>query len=101
MNILDQVAMKRPLAGFRPTNARELLILRLAQKLGEPSAAEHYAQLAAERSVETLLLAYRRAMNHGAPPRDIAKRFHVELAAAKDQEERSREERLLAVKVER
>jgi hypothetical protein len=101
MSILDQVAMKRPLAGFRPTNARELLILRLAQKLGEPAAASHYAQLAAERSIETLLLAYRRAVNHGTPPRDVATRFHVELALAKDQDYRSREERLLAIKVER
>jgi len=101
INILEQVAAKRPLAGFRPTNTQELLILRLAQKLGEPAAAGHYAQLAAERSVETLLLAYRRAVNHGTPPRDVARRFHVELASTKNQESHSRSERLLAVKVER
>lgn len=101
MNILEQVATKRSLAGLRPTNAQELLILRLAQKLGEPAAAVHYAQLAAERSIETLLLAYRRTVNQGTPPRDAARRFHVELASAKDQVTRSREERLLAIKVER
>src|SRR5436190_16991964 len=67
VNILDHVTVKRPLAWFRPTTVRELFVLRLAQKLGEPAAAEHYAELARRHSDETLLLAYRRTINHGHP----------------------------------
>ena len=100
-SILDQVAAKKPLAGFRPTNIREFFALRLAQKLNEPAAAQHYAELAARRSEATLLLAYRRASNHGRPSPDLARRFHVELAAAREQEDHSHPKQLLAVKVER
>lgn len=101
IDILEQVANKRPVSAFRPSNARELLVLRLAQKLAEPAAVAHYAELAAEHSIETMLLAYRRAVNHGTPPADMAKRFHSELGSARAQDIRFRDERLLAIKVER
>ena len=99
--ILDQMTVKRPLASFRPTTARELLVLRLAQKLDEPAAAQHYAELARQNSDETLLLAYRRTLNHGYPPRDPGRTFHMELAAARRQDDRPQSARLLAIKVER
>jgi len=77
-------------------------VLRLAQKLGEPVATEHYAQLASRHSDETLLLAYRHTLNHGHPPRDLARSFHVELAASREQQNGvDRTEKLLAIKIER
>ncbi len=84
MSILDQVAERLPRISFRPATARQLFVLRLAQKLGEPSAAEHYAEIARQHSDETLLLAYRRTMNHGHPPRDLGRKFHEELAGIRE-----------------
>lgn len=101
MSILDQLAVKQPHALFRPTSVREVFLLRLAQKLGEPSAVEHYAELAGRHCDATLLLAYRRAINHRPAPEDLGKRFHAELAVAKEQEDRTHIDRLLAIKVER
>lgn len=101
MSILDQMTVKRPQSSFRPTTVRQLFVLRLAQKLGESAVAEHYAELARCHSDETLLLAYRHTFNHGHPPRDLARNFHVALASAKEQESEDQTERLLAVKVER
>lgn len=101
MRILDHMAVKRPQAWFRPSTIRELFVLRLARKLGEPAAAKHYAELAQEHSDETLLLAYRRTLNHGHPPRDLGRSFHVELASAKEQPDHAQTDRLLAIKVER
>src|SRR3977135_3341201 len=102
VNILDQMAVKQPLSLHRPTTARDLFVLRLSQKLGEPTAAEHYAELARAHSDETLLRAYRRTLDHGHPPRDLSASFHVELAAAKEQNGHHDEtDRLLSIKVER
>jgi hypothetical protein len=101
VTILDQMAVRRPQASYRPANVRELFVLRLAQKLGEPKSAEHYAELANSHSDETLLLAYRRSMNHGHPARDLARSFHVELASARAQGSHDQTDRLLAIKVER
>lgn len=101
MNILDQMALKRPQAWFRPATVRELFLLRLSQKLGEPAAADHYAELARGYTDETLLLAYRRTLNHGHSPRDLGRSFHVELASAHEQSDHTQTDRLLAIKVER
>src|SRR5688572_23662379 len=101
MSILDQMAVKRSLAYYRPSTIRELFVLRLAQKLREPSAAEHFAELAREHTDETLLLAYRRTMNHGQPARDLGRSFHVELASANEQNDQGQTDRALAIKVER
>jgi hypothetical protein len=95
------MAVKRPLTWFRPSTARELLVLRLAQKLGEPSAVKHYAELARQYNDETLLLAYRKTLNNGYPPDDLARAFHRELASARKQGDRTQAERVLAIKVER
>ena len=101
MRILDQMAVKRTQAWFRPSTIRELFVLRLAQKLGEPVAVEHYAELARGHSDDILLLAYRRTLNHGHPPRGLGRHFHVELASAKEQSDHAQTDRLLAIKVER
>ena len=101
MSILDRVTRERPRVQFRPTTVRDLFILRLARKLGEPVAAKHYAELAGEHSDETLLLAYRRTFNHNHPPRDVGRQFHAELASAREQHAHVHTGRLLAIKVER
>lgn len=100
-NILDQIAVNRPLAGFRPTTVHDFFVLRLALKLGEPAAAGHYAELAGSHSEDTLRLAYRRAAGHGNPPRELAKLFHLELGAVREQYDHAQADRLLAIKVER
>jgi hypothetical protein len=101
MSILDQVAVNRRRTSYRPTTIRQLFVLRLAQKLGEPGAVTHYAELARRHTDETLLLAYRRALNRGRPPRDLARRFHQQLLAAKEQDNAGEAEQLLSIKVER
>lgn len=100
-NILDRVARERPRVQYRPTTVREVFVLCLARKLGEPAAVEHYLGSAGEHSDETLLLAYRRTFNHSQPPRDVGRRFHAELAAAREQYDHVQAGRLLAIKVER
>lgn len=101
MNILDQVADRRTKSSFRPTTVRELFLLRLAQKLGDAPAVQHYAELCRGHNDETLLIAYRRTMNHGHP-RDLGRRFHEELERTREQvDHNSGCERLLAIKVER
>jgi hypothetical protein len=102
MSILDKVAGRRPRAWFRPTTVPELFALRLAQKLGEPSAAEHYADLIREHSESALLQAYRQAVRQRSPIGSLGRHFHVELASAKERPSHSPYSgRLLAIKVER
>lgn len=101
MSILDQIAVKPAATVFRPASPGELFALRLAQKLGEPAAISHYLDLAARYSSEVLLAAFRRAMNGGSPPSDLARRFHSELSISTRNGYPHRTERLLAIKVER
>src|SRR5581483_10769131 len=101
MRILDQMTAKRTLTWFRPTTEREFFLMRLAQKLGEPAAVEHYAELARQHNDETLLLAYRKTVNQGHLPQDLAAAFHRELASIRRQDDRSHADRVLAIKVER
>src|SRR5579872_3897374 len=106
MSILDQVAERLPRISYRPATIRQLFVLRLAQKLGEPAAVEHYAELARKHNDETLLLAYRHTLNHGHPPRDLGRKFHEELTKTREQNIngencKDEESRLLAIKVER
>ncbi len=79
MNILDQVAQSAAQSRhghFRPSTTHEFLALRLAQRLGEGSIAQHYADLAEQYSEGQLLIAYRRALTGHF---DVARRFHAEL----------------------
>lgn len=100
MSILDQVARRRPQAVHRPATVRELFVLRLAHKLGECQAVTHYAELARDRSDETLLYAFRKAST-GTDPGGVARRFHAELACAGNRSDQSPSGWLLAIKVER
>ena len=108
-SILEKVAEKLPRISFRPATMRQLFVLRLAQKVGEPAAIEHYVELARRYNDETLLLAYRHTLNHGHPPRDLARGFHEELVRTREQEparDRSHDDldeigRFLAIKIER
>jgi hypothetical protein len=79
--ILDQIALSSSRAQgtqFRPTTADEFFALRLAQKLHEASAAQHYADLFERYSQAQLLIAFRRAQATGSHL-DPARSFHVEL----------------------
>jgi hypothetical protein len=79
--ILDRVARSSSHAHrtqFRPTTANEFFALRLAQRLHEPSAAQHYADLLERHSLAQLLIAFRRAQTSGSHL-DLARSFHVEL----------------------
>ena len=67
-NILDHIAAQR-YTEFRPQTVPEFFALQLARKLGDPAAARHYQQLTAERSEESLLVAYRRTLARRAAGR--------------------------------
>jgi len=102
MNILDQVAKSAAQSKygyFRPSTTHEFLALRLAQRLGEDSIAQHYADLSEQYSEGQLLIAYRRALTGHF---DIARRFHAELEPLKDRhfgtESRGR---LAAIRIDR
>lgn len=74
-NILDYFLKKS--APFRPQTMEELFALRLAQRLNDAAAIEHYVRLVAEHSVEQCLSAYRRAVKMQAIP--LPAQFHTEL----------------------
>jgi hypothetical protein len=78
----------------------ELFALRLAQKVGDETAAEHYLKLLSEHSQEKLLSAYLRALKPGAPP-TLARQFHSELRHGNGRLAASDDIRLISVKVER
>lgn len=77
-NILNQVALSLH-SRFRPSSPDEYVALRLAQQLGEPEVAAHYAMLASQFSQAKLLCAYRHAITaaHGERP---ARVFHEYLS---------------------
>ncbi len=84
MTILDQVAVssaKLRYGRFQPTTVQEFFALRLATKLGDASAARHYAELTEKFSSGQVLEAYARALQTKI---DIARRFHLELESLKD-----------------
>src|SRR5947209_12054626 len=97
VSILDQVALTHSVAFFRPTTVGHVFALRLAQKLGEPSAAQHYVDLAQNYSDETMLLAYRKTFFQSDPAGSFGRRFHMELASINEQAERVQSDRLLAI----
>jgi hypothetical protein len=59
-------------------SAEKYFALRLAHKLGEPAAAQHYADLLERYTEGQLLVAYHRAKKVGSHL-DPARSFHVEL----------------------
>src|SRR5437868_4099996 len=77
-NILDHVAKSHDYGYFRPQTPEGFLGLRLAQKLDDPSAARHYAELAEQHSEGRLLTAYSRSLK-SSDSGDLSRRFHTEL----------------------
>jgi len=80
-NILDQVAkssFRTRYGHVSPQTPEEFLALRLAHKLGDSAAAQHYVQLTERYSDGQLLTAYRRAQASG-DLNSCDRRFHVEL----------------------
>jgi hypothetical protein len=102
--ILDRVARSSsagPYSQFKPTSQQEFFSLRLAQKLGDASSAQHYAELAEHYSEVPLLTAYRRAKRSGSHL-DPARSFHVELERLGDRNGNGQEHRrLAAIRLER
>lgn len=98
MNILDQIA-RRPNQTC-PNTADEFFAFCLARELGEPFAAEHYVELLAQYSEDTLISAFHRATrkNNGS---DLARSFHVELSKSHGNGGNGISHALLAIKVER
>jgi len=103
-NILDRVAgntARAPHGHIRPGTALEFFALRLATKLGEPQAADHYVELTEHHPEENLLVAYRRTVASGAHT-NLARSFHVELERLNGRNGSGQiRKRLLAVRIER
>ena len=99
MNILDQIA-RRP-SRFSPSSIQEFFAFCLARKLGEPLAAEHYLELLSRHSEETILAAFRRAVDGQQKNSNLARTFHLELASPHSNGKNGNTAKLLAIKVER
>jgi hypothetical protein len=100
-NILDRVAAQR-YSQVCPQTSVEYFALQLARKLGDTDAAQHYIHLAAERSEEGLLVAYRRAVAaSGQRGETLARNFHSALTRTNGHGPGFDSTRLLAIKVER
>ncbi len=97
-SLLDQ--FKPRTAGFRPSTPKDLFALRLAQKLGDAPAAQHYVELADSYSEGHLLNAYRRSVrtkeNH-----DRGRLFHQELERTPGNGSHDQQDSLLSIRVER
>jgi len=87
-------------AGFVPATVQDLFALRLAQKLGDSSAAVHYAMLATEHSEDRLLVAYRRAVRN-VQNGDLGRRFHAELERTQSNGHNGWAPSLISIRVER
>lgn len=100
-SILDRVAAQR-YSQVSPQTTQEFFALQLAGKLGDRSAARHYVELVAQRSEESVLLAYRRATKVSGQSRfQAAKNFHAALQRANGDSPAVGQTRLLSINVER
>jgi hypothetical protein len=87
-------------APFRPRSPADVFALRLAQKLGDAIAAQHYAMLVGSYSESHLLVAFRRVVKSGQRS-NFGRRFHMELGRAHSDGQNGNGATLLAVRVER
>lgn len=85
---------------FRPSTARELFALRLAQKLNDSAAVRHYVDLAETYSEGQILCAYRRT-GRAHPNPDPGRHFHLELQKSRGNGHRHGAGTLLSIRVER
>ena len=102
-NILERVARSSssaPKNAFQPASPTQFFALRLAQKLGDARAADHYLALTDQYSEAQLLFAYRRACNR-AGNSDLARSFHVELQRLGERAAHVPSRRLAAIRIER
>jgi hypothetical protein len=83
---------------FRPSTARELFVLRLAQKLDDVKAVSHYLTLAQQYSDGQLLAAYRRVVVGSG---DRGRLFHAELERIHSNGNHERQASLISIRVER
>lgn len=102
-NILDRVAKSRARtqrSQFRPETTEEFFAYRLAAKLGEQTAARHYAELTDQYSQSKLLVAYRQSVRSHVDP---ARRFHEALQPLHDRPSinRTATKTLGAIRIER
>jgi len=85
---------------FRPSTARELFALHLAQKLNDAAAVRHYVDLTDTHSEPQLLSAYRRTIRANAGA-DTGRLFHAELKATHGNGQQSPSDSLIAIRIER
>lgn len=97
-SILDR--FKNTNAGFVPTTIQDLFALRLAHKLGDSSAAAHYATLVTDYSDDRLLLAYRRAVRN-VQGGDLGRRFHAELERTQSNGHNGFSASMISIRIER
>jgi hypothetical protein len=85
---------------FRPKTPTEVFACRLAQKLGDAKAGQHYLSLTERHTEAQLIHAYRRTMQRKGLG-DLGQRFHVELAQGHPNGHHDHQARLMAVRIER
>jgi hypothetical protein len=95
--LLDK--FRPPSTQFRPSTAPEVFALRLAQRLGEPRAVQHFLALVEAHSEGQLICAYRRAVRNRYA--DLGRGFHKELEQIHSNGHREHSVRLIAIRVER
>lgn len=103
-DILDRVAegaARIRYSEFRPKSPSELFAMRLATKLGDASAAQHYSDLLDQHAEEHLLIAYRRTLAVGKSA-DLARHFHDELKRLHGRNGNTHSHRrLISIRIER
>ena len=85
---------------FRPTRARDLFALRLAQKLGDARAVGHFVSLADSYTETQLLSAYRRTLR-ATGNGDRGRRFHLELERTHPNGNHEPQTSLISIRIER
>jgi hypothetical protein len=85
---------------FRPTRARDLVALRLAQKLGDARTVGHFVSLADSYTETQLLCAYRRTLRADGNG-DRGRRFHIELERTRRNGSHDPQAGLMSIRIER
>lgn len=100
--ILDRVAKSHaPLtpAQFRPATPQQFFALRLAGRLHDAAAVQHYVELCNQHTESQLIIAHRKTIQSSA--RDLAQTFHRQLARLGKSGNGLSETDLAAIRIER
>ena len=97
---MDSLFEKFTPAAFRPTRARDLFGLRLAQKLGDARTVGHFVSLADRYTETQLLCAYRRTLRASSDG-DRGRRFHTELGRTHKNGNHDPQASLISIRIER